>query len=93
MHGLDDPLVSVTGGLALAKAIPGATFIGHHGMGHDLPGPLAAAGRRHLGSGRSGDEDDVGDASRDQGPSRQPESVQHGHTLSNPARSPFHVDR
>ncbi|WP_426574886.1 alpha/beta fold hydrolase [Aquihabitans sp. McL0605] len=37
VHGLSDPLVSATGGLALAKAIPGATFIGHHGMGHDLP--------------------------------------------------------
>jgi pimeloyl-ACP methyl ester carboxylesterase len=37
VHGLDDPLVSVTGGLALAKTIPGATFIGHSGMGHDLP--------------------------------------------------------
>jgi pimeloyl-ACP methyl ester carboxylesterase len=37
VHGLEDPLVSVTGGLALAKAIPGATFIGHHGAGHDLP--------------------------------------------------------
>lgn len=37
VHGLEDPLVSVTGGLALARAIPGATFIGHHGAGHDLP--------------------------------------------------------
>jgi len=37
VHGLSDPLVAVTGGLALAKAIPDATFIGHHGMGHDLP--------------------------------------------------------
>lgn len=40
VHGLEDPLVSVSGGLALAKAIPGATFRGHHGMGHDLPQPL-----------------------------------------------------
>lgn len=37
IHGLDDPLVTPSGGLALAKAIPGATFIGHSGMGHDLP--------------------------------------------------------
>jgi pimeloyl-ACP methyl ester carboxylesterase len=37
IHGLADPLVSASGGLALAKAIPGATFIGHSGMGHDLP--------------------------------------------------------
>ncbi len=37
VHGLSDPLVSVSGGIALAKAIPGAIFVGHHGMGHDLP--------------------------------------------------------
>ena len=37
VHGLDDPLVAVSGGLAIAKAIPRATFIGHSGMGHDLP--------------------------------------------------------
>ena len=36
IHGLDDPLVTPSGGLALAKAIPGATFIGHAGMGHDI---------------------------------------------------------
>lgn len=35
-HGLADPLVNVNGGIALARAIPGATFIGHHGRGHDL---------------------------------------------------------
>jgi pimeloyl-ACP methyl ester carboxylesterase len=40
VHGLEDPLVSSSGGLALARAIPGATFVGHHGMGHDLPMPL-----------------------------------------------------
>lgn len=40
VHGLDDPLVTPSGGLALAKAIPGATFIGHPGMGHDLPRTL-----------------------------------------------------
>lgn len=37
VHGLDDPLVSPSGGLALARSIPGATFVGHSGMGHDLP--------------------------------------------------------
>lgn len=37
VHGLNDPLVHVSGGIALAKTIPGATFIGHQGMGHDLP--------------------------------------------------------
>ena len=40
IHGLDDPLVSPSGGLALAKAIPDATFVGHAGMGHDLPRTL-----------------------------------------------------
>lgn len=40
VHGLHDPLVSPSGGLALAKSIPGATFIGHSGMGHDLPRTL-----------------------------------------------------
>jgi pimeloyl-ACP methyl ester carboxylesterase len=40
IHGLADPLVSPTGGLALARAIPGAKFIGFAGMGHDLPRPL-----------------------------------------------------
>jgi pimeloyl-ACP methyl ester carboxylesterase len=40
LHGLDDPLVSVSGGRAIARAIPGARFVGFPGMGHDLPGPL-----------------------------------------------------
>jgi pimeloyl-ACP methyl ester carboxylesterase len=40
MHGLDDPLVAPSGGLALARAIEGARFVGFHGMGHDLPQPL-----------------------------------------------------
>lgn len=40
VHGLDDPLVAASGGLAIARAIPGATFIGHEGMGHDLPRTL-----------------------------------------------------
>lgn len=35
-HGLADPLVNPSGGLAIARAIPGATFVGHHGRGHDL---------------------------------------------------------
>ena len=37
IHGLADPLISPTGGLALAEAIPFAKFIGFAGMGHDLP--------------------------------------------------------
>lgn len=40
MHGMNDPLVNVSGGLALAKAIPQAQFIGFAGMGHDLPRAL-----------------------------------------------------
>jgi pimeloyl-ACP methyl ester carboxylesterase len=40
IHGLADPLVGVTGGRAIAKAIPGARFVGLEGMGHDLPAPL-----------------------------------------------------
>lgn len=40
VHGLHDPLVSVTGGLALARHIPGSRFVGFSGMGHDLPRAL-----------------------------------------------------
>lgn len=40
MHGLQDPLVSVSGGLALAKLIRGSKFVGFSGMGHDLPPAL-----------------------------------------------------
>jgi pimeloyl-ACP methyl ester carboxylesterase len=40
MHGLHDPLVAPNGGLALAQVIPGARFVGFHGMGHDLPAQL-----------------------------------------------------
>ena len=37
VHGLHDPLVAPSGGLALARTIPGARFVGYPGMGHDLP--------------------------------------------------------
>jgi pimeloyl-ACP methyl ester carboxylesterase len=40
IHGLHDPLVHASGGLALARAIPRSTFVGYTGMGHDLPRPL-----------------------------------------------------
>lgn len=40
MHGLHDPLVAASGGLALARVIRGARFIGFSGMGHDLPREL-----------------------------------------------------
>jgi pimeloyl-ACP methyl ester carboxylesterase len=47
IHGSDDPLVSVSGGRATAKAIPGAELDVIEGMGHDLPRDLWA---RLLGS-------------------------------------------
>jgi pimeloyl-ACP methyl ester carboxylesterase len=40
VHGLHDPLVAASGGLALARLIRGAMFVGFSGMGHDLPKPL-----------------------------------------------------
>ena len=40
IHGLHDPLVRVSGGLAIARAVPGSLFVGIHGMGHDLPREL-----------------------------------------------------
>ena len=40
IHGLDDPLVAPSGGLAVARAIPGSRFVGFSGMGHDLPREL-----------------------------------------------------
>jgi pimeloyl-ACP methyl ester carboxylesterase len=40
IHGLHDPLVAPSGGLAVAKAIPDSRFVGFSGMGHDLPRPL-----------------------------------------------------
>jgi pimeloyl-ACP methyl ester carboxylesterase len=40
IHGLDDPLVAPSGGLAIARAIPNSRFVGFSGMGHDLPRAL-----------------------------------------------------
>jgi pimeloyl-ACP methyl ester carboxylesterase len=37
VHGTDDPLISVEGGMDTAKAIPGAQLMLIEGMGHDLP--------------------------------------------------------
>ena len=37
IHGVDDPLVPVAGGRAVAAAIPGARLVEIPGMGHDLP--------------------------------------------------------
>lgn len=40
LHGADDPIVAVSGGQALARAIPGAALRLFPGMGHDLPAAL-----------------------------------------------------
>jgi pimeloyl-ACP methyl ester carboxylesterase len=40
IHGVDDPLVTPSGGEATAKAVPGAALLSLEGMGHDLPLPL-----------------------------------------------------
>lgn len=40
IHGLHDPLVASSGGLAAAKLLPNAKFVGYAGMGHDLPREL-----------------------------------------------------
>jgi pimeloyl-ACP methyl ester carboxylesterase len=37
IHGADDPLITVSGGEATARAIPGAELVVIPGMGHDLP--------------------------------------------------------
>ena len=37
IHGMDDPLIDVSGGKATAAAIPGAELELIEGMGHDLP--------------------------------------------------------
>jgi len=40
IHGTDDPLVPVEGGVDTAAAIPGAELLLIPGMGHDMPQPL-----------------------------------------------------
>jgi len=40
VHGTDDPLVTVSGGHATAKAIPSSELLEIAGMGHDLPEAL-----------------------------------------------------
>jgi pimeloyl-ACP methyl ester carboxylesterase len=39
IHGLVDPLVQPSGGIATARAIPGAKLVMYPDMGHDLPRP------------------------------------------------------
>jgi pimeloyl-ACP methyl ester carboxylesterase len=59
IHGADDPLITVSGGEATARAIPGAELVVIPGMGHDLPpgawdriidGITANAERAHAGA-------------------------------------------
>jgi pimeloyl-ACP methyl ester carboxylesterase len=40
IHGEDDPLVTVSGGYATARAVPDAELVVIEGMGHDLPRQL-----------------------------------------------------
>jgi pimeloyl-ACP methyl ester carboxylesterase len=40
IHGVDDPLVTPSGGAATAEAVPGARLANIEGMGHDLPEPV-----------------------------------------------------
>jgi pimeloyl-ACP methyl ester carboxylesterase len=40
IHGKGDPLVTLSGGEATAKAVPGAELRVFDDMGHDLPEPL-----------------------------------------------------
>ena len=39
VHGLVDPLVKPSGGIATAKAVPGSRLVMYPDMGHDLPRP------------------------------------------------------
>jgi len=40
IHGENDKMIGISGGRAVAAAIPGAELITFEGMGHDLPKPL-----------------------------------------------------
>jgi len=40
IHGKNDKMIDISGGRAVAAAIPGAELIEFEGMGHDLPKPL-----------------------------------------------------
>ena len=39
IHGLADPLVKPSGGIATARAIPGSRLLMFPEMGHDMPVP------------------------------------------------------
>jgi pimeloyl-ACP methyl ester carboxylesterase len=63
IHGLLDPLVTPSGGIATAQAIPGAKLVMYPDMGHDLPEPrsediideIVANARRAAPGGTAGD--------------------------------------
>ena len=40
LHGVDDPLVQLDGGVATAEAVPDSRLVTYAGMGHDLPRAL-----------------------------------------------------
>lgn len=40
LHGEEDPLIQVEGGVETAKAVPGARLVTYPGMGHNLPRDL-----------------------------------------------------
>jgi pimeloyl-ACP methyl ester carboxylesterase len=42
VHGLLDPLVKPSGGIATARAIPGSRLLMFNDMAHDLPAPRLA---------------------------------------------------
>ena len=46
IHGLADPLVQPSGGIATARAVPGAKLVMYPDMGHDLPRPAVGRHRR-----------------------------------------------
>ena len=41
-HGTEDPIFPYDHGEALARAIPGSTFVTWQGVGHEIPAPLGA---------------------------------------------------
>ena len=48
MHGLLDRLVAPSGGIAVARKLRGARFIGFSGMGHDMPRQLWPEFTHHI---------------------------------------------
>ncbi|MEU7815964.1 alpha/beta hydrolase [Pseudonocardia sp. NPDC049154] len=48
VHGADDPLVGVSGGVATAAAIPGAELVVVPGLGHELPAGVYATVVEHV---------------------------------------------